>query len=299
MIGNLIKAEFRKTLSLGLWWGLAIPAFVTALVFALSWGASVNDFNDFLGSSDAQELAMVLGIEVDKMPVGLLSLGRAINIGVFFAVLFGVTALANEYARKTISTTFLTAPNRASVLSAKMVTYIVWGLVYGLIAVIAASIGTVITVDSDGLPSAGQWFGIAGAGLLAGVLGSLFGVGLGAVWNSIAGPTVFLCVWMLLIENILVLVAFFSAEVTWLGGVLPNGALNGVVGSIGAEAFGAIGSSMAEQLDQIDEALRWGMQFFAGAPGAFSWWASALIFFAWTMLFFGSGWAANQNRDIT
>lgn len=298
-MGNLIKAEFRKTLTLGLWWALAIPAFAAALVFALSWGSTVNDFNDFIGSTDAQEIALLLGVEVETMPVGLLALGRAINIGVFFGVLFGVMAVASEYVRKTISTTFLTAPNRAAVLSAKMITFSVWGLVYGVIAVAAASIGTVITVDSAGLPSVGQWLGITGTGLLAAVLGTLFGVGLGAAWNSVTGPTVLLCLWMLLIENVLILVAFFSAELDWLGGVLPNGALNGIVGAVGAEAFGAIGSSMADQLNQVDEGLQWGMQFFAGAPGAFSWWASALIFFAWTMLFFGIGWAANQNRDIT
>ncbi|WP_197318523.1 ABC transporter permease subunit [Saccharomonospora sp. NB11] len=298
-MGNLIKAEFRKTLSLNLWWALAIPAFLAALVFSLSWGASVNDFNDFLGNSDAQELASILGISVDTMPVGMLSLGRAINIGVFFAVLFGVTALAGEYRNKTISTTFLTAPNRASVLSAKMITFSVWGLFYGVVAVAAASIGTAITVDSVGLPTAGQWLGIGATGLLAAVLGTLFGVGLGAVWNSVTGPTVFLCLWMLLIENILVMVAYFSAELDWLGGVLPNGALNGIVGAVGAEAFGAIGSSWGANLGDIDEDLQWAMQFFAGAPGAFSWWSSALIFLAWTMLFFGSGWTANQNRDIT
>ncbi|WP_024874818.1 ABC transporter permease subunit [Saccharomonospora piscinae] len=298
-MGNLIKAEFRKTLSLNLWWALAIPAFIAALVFALSWGNTTNDFNDFLGSSDAAEVAALLGVEVGSMPVGLLALGRGINIGVFFAVLFGVSALAGEYTRQTISTTFLTAPNRGAALSAKMITYIVWGLLYGLLVVVAASIGTVITVDSNGLPSAGQWLGIASSGLLAAVLGTLFGIGLGAVWNSVTGPTVLLCLWMLLVENVLVIVGFFAAELDWLGGILPNGALNGIVGSVGAEAFGAVGSELGEGLNQIDWELQWGMQFFAGAPGAFSWWASALVFFAWTMLFFGAGWASNQNRDIT
>ncbi|WP_298180562.1 ABC transporter permease subunit [Saccharomonospora sp.] len=296
-MGNLIKAEFRKTLSLNLWWGLAIPAFGIALLFALSWGSTVNDFRDFLGS-DAEDLARALGLDIDTLPVGLLALGRAVNIGVFFAVLFGVSALAGEYTRKTISTTFLTAPNRGSALSAKMITYIVWGLVYGVVVVAAASIGTVLTVDGGGLPSAGQWLGIAGAGLLAAVLGTLFGVGLGAVWNSVAGPTVFLCIWMLLVEHILVIVGF-AAGLDWLGGVLPNGALNGIVGAVGAEAFGAIGSSLNVYHNEINEGLQWSMQFFAGAPGAFSWWASALIFLGWTMLFFGAGWAANQKRDIT
>lgn len=298
MMGNLIKAEFRKTLSLNLWWGLAIPAFALALLFALSWGGIVNDFKDFLGSSDAEEVARILGLDVRELPVGLLALGRAINMGVFFAVLFGVSALGGEYSRKTISTTFLTAPNRGSVLTAKMITYIVWGLVYGVIVVAAASLGTVITVDSDGLPSAGQWLGIAGAGLLAAVLGTLFGIGLGAVWNSVTGPTVFLCIWMLLLEHILIIVGF-AAGLDWLGGVLPNGALNGIVGAVGAEAFGAVGSSMSPHLEEIEEGLRWIMQMSAGAPGAFMWWVSALIFFGWTMLFFGAGWAANQKRDIT
>src|SRR5690606_39717034 len=140
------------------------------------------------------------------------------------------------------------------------------------IVVAAASLGTVITVDSDGLPSAGQWLGIAGAGLLAAVLGTLFGIGLGAVCNSVTGPTVLLCIWMLLLEHILIIVGF-AAGLDWLGGVLPNGALNGIVG---AEAFGAVGSSMSPYLEEIEEGLRWIMQMSAGAPGAFMWWVSAL-----------------------
>ncbi|PXY26671.1 ABC transporter permease [Prauserella sp. PE36] len=295
-MGNLIKAEIRKTLSTKSWWGLMIPAAVFAFLFALGWGAITNDLNDFLGSSDAEELAGLLGVQLGELPVGLLSLAHGINIGTMFPVIFGVFALAGEYSKKTITTTFLTAPNRMSALSAKMFTYIGWGVAYGILIVAFASLATVLTVDGPGLPTASQWLGVLGAGILATTLATLFGIGVGAVWNSVTGATITLTIWMLVVENVLVFVSFGWFGITWLGGVLPNGTLNGIVGAIGAEAFGAAGLSVPGELD---EDLQWLLQYTAGAPGAFSWWAAALIFLAWTMLFFIGGWAANQRRDIT
>ncbi len=236
MIGNLVKAEFRKTLTLNTWWALLIPALAFAFLFALSWGAITNDINDYLGSTDAEELAGLLGVQLGELPVGLLALARGINIGTLFPVLLGVVAIAGEYSRKTITTTFLTAPNRMSALTAKMLTYIVWGALYGLVIVGMASLATVLTVDERGLPSAGQWLGVVGAGVLANILATLFGVGVGALWNSVVGATVTLSIWLLIVENSLVFAAFGWWGVTWLGGVLPNGTLNGIVGAIGAEA---------------------------------------------------------------
>ncbi|MEC3977800.1 ABC transporter permease subunit [Amycolatopsis sp. H20-H5] len=294
-MGNLIKAEFRKTLSLKMWWALMIPAVVFAFLFAMGWGAVTNDFSDFLGSRDTRELTDALGIQTGVLPVGLLALGHGINIGTIFPIIFGVFALAGEYTKKTITTTFLTAPNRVSALTAKMITYIAWGAVYGLIISAAASLGTVLTVSSARLPTAGQWLGMFGAGVLATVLATLFGIGVGAVWRSVVGSVVTLIIWMLVIENVLVFLAYGWGKITWLGGVLPNGTVNGIVGAIGAEAFGAAGV----KVPGLDSETSWFLQFAAGAPGAFSWWASALIFLAWTMLFFGAGWAVNQKRDIT
>ncbi|KZB87716.1 ABC transporter permease subunit [Amycolatopsis regifaucium] len=294
-MGNLIKAEFRKTLTLKAWWALMIPAVVFAFVFALFWGRITNDFSDFLGRSDTRELTEALGISTGQLPVGLLALGHGINIGTMIPIIFGVFALAGEYTKKTITTTFLTAPNRVSALSAKMITYVAWGAIYGVIIVAAASLGTVITVDSERLPTAGQWLGVLGAGVLATVLATLFGIGVGAVWRSVVGSIITLTIWMLVVENVLVFVSFGAWDITWLGGVLPNGTVNGIVGAIGAEAFGAAGVKVPGLQDET----AWALQYAAGAPGAFSWWASALIFFGWTMIFFLAGWAVNQKKDIT
>lgn len=294
-MGRLIKAEFRKILSTKSWWGLMIPAVVLSLGFAMGWGSFANNVNDRISSDDAQLIASALGISTGQLPMGLLAIGHGINIGLTFTVIFGVFALAGEYSKKTITTTFLTAQNRVAVLSAKMITYSIWGAIYGLVVAAAASLGIAATVSSELLPTSAQWLGVAGAAVLAGILAALFGIGVGAVWNSVVGSVVTLTIYLILIENVLVLLSYGLWRVSWLGGVLPNGTLNGIVGAIGAAAFGAAGV----HVPGLDAEAQWALQYLAGAPGAFSWWASALIFFAWTMVFFVGGWMANQRRDIT
>lgn len=294
-MGRLIKAEFRKTLTTKSWWGLMIPAVIFSFGFALGWGAFANEVGDVLDSHNTQVIAQALGISTGELPMGLLAIGHGINVGLTFPVIFGVFALAGEYSKKTITTTFLTAQNRVSVLSAKMITYTIWGAIYGLVVAAAASLGIALAVNSERLPSSGQWLGVLGAAVLAGVLATLFGIGVGAVWNSVVGAVVTLIIYLLLVENVLVLLCYGLWRIDWLGGVLPNGTMDGIVGAIGAQAFGAAGV----KVPGLDEEAQWTLQYVAGAPGAFSWWASALIFFAWTMVFFVGGWVANQRRDIT
>ncbi|KAA9155935.1 ABC transporter permease subunit [Amycolatopsis acidicola] len=295
-MGRLLVAEFRKTLTTKLWWALMIPAVLLALGFAAGWGAFANSVGDVLDGDESQAIANGLGIQIGELPMGLLAIGHGINIGLTFPVIFGVFALAGEYSKKTITTTFLTAPNRVSVLGAKMITYVVWGAIYGIVLAAVSSLGIAMTVDSSRLPTSGQWLGVVGASVLAGILATLFGIGVGAVWNSVVGSVVTLAIYLLVIENVLILLFYGLWDVPWLGGVLPNGTMNGIVGAIGAQAFGAAGVEVPAGVS--DETL-WVLQYVAGAPGAFSWWASALIFFLWTMVFFGAGWAANQRRDIT
>lgn len=294
-MGRLLVAEFRKTLTTKSWWGLMIPAVVLAFGFALGWGAFANEVGDVLSSRETQAITQALGIETGDLPMGLLAIGHGVNIGLTFPVIFGVFALAGEYSKKTITTTFLTAPNRVSVLTAKMITYTVWGAVYGVVVAAASSLGIMISVDGSRLPTGGQWLAVLGASVLAGALATLFGIGVGAVWNSVVGSVVTLVIYLLVIENVLVLLFYGLWRVDWLGGVLPNGTMNGIVGAIGAQAFGAAGV----KVPGLDDEAQWTLQYVAGAPGAFSWWASALVFLVWTMVFFAGGWAMNQRRDIT
>ncbi|MCU1685964.1 MAG: hypothetical protein JWQ81_6703 [Amycolatopsis sp.] len=294
MMGNLIKAEFRKTLSLKTWWVLLIPLVLLGFGFSYVWGLLTNNFVNYIGGSDSDLIFRRVGIDVSKLPVGLLSIAHGVNVAMLIPALFGVFALAGEYRNKTISTTFLTAPNRLSALSAKMITYIVWGVLYGVVSFAVAAIATVVSVDGSHLPDVAQWLAAFGGTILASVLVTLFGIGFGALLNNVTLAVVLLLVYFLIIENTLTLVLW--SDTTVLGAILPNGTSNGIVGGIAAGAFGINTLNLPPELSNGAQYL---VQQAAGAPGVVSWWASALVFAAWTAALFGGGWAANQRRDIT
>jgi ABC-2 type transport system permease protein len=293
-MGNLIKAEFRKTLSLNTWWVLLIPLAVVAFGMSWVWGKLTNDVVDFLGSAETRAIADAVGLDPNSFPVGLMAIAHGVNIAQIIPAMFGVFALAGEYRSKTITTTFLTAASRVSALSAKMITYVIWGVLYGLVSFGVAALATVLTVDSDRLPNSSQWLAALGATVLASVLVTLFGIGFGAVLRSVTLAVILLLVWFLIIENVLLLVLWKFAPV--LGGILPNATANGITGGIAADAFGLNTLRLPGDTDIWQQYF---LQFSAGAPGVISWWAAALVFLAWTALFFGAGWAGNQRRDIT
>ncbi|WP_158849932.1 ABC transporter permease subunit [Saccharothrix deserti] len=290
-MGNLIKAEFRKTTSTGLWWGLMIPTVLMALGWALLTGAIFTSVTDFMSSSEAEDLTEFLGVDPSQWQMALFGMARSINVATLFPMIFGGLAIANEINRKTITTTFLTAPNRVSALAAKMIVYIVWGAIFGIAIVASVSIGVVITSDTSALPDATGWLALAGVGILSSILMTMFGVGVGALMTSVVGTTVVLLLYMLLVENGIQIV-LASQGLPEIIGFLPNGAVNGLTGSVASSLFLANAGVVPDDL--VD-----GLRAVAGALGAFDWWLSGLIFLVWTALFFLGGWAATQRKDIT
>jgi ABC-2 type transport system permease protein len=290
-MGNLIKSEFRKTTTTGLWWGLMIPTVLLAFGWALGTGAIFKTVSDFMGSSDAEELATLLNVDPSQWQMSVFGIARSINVATIFPMIFGGLAIANEINRKTITTTFLTAPNRVSSLAAKMIVYILWGAIFGLAIVASVSIGIALTSDSATLPDAGGWLALAGVGVLSSILMTMFGVGVGALMTSVVGTTVVLLLYMLIVENGIQLV-LASQGLPEIIGFLPNGAVNGLTGSVASSLFLANAGVVQEELVEV-------LRTAAGALGAFDWWLSGLIFLVWTALFFLGGWAATQRKDIT
>ncbi|NIH78747.1 ABC transporter permease [Amycolatopsis viridis] len=293
-MGRLIKAEFRKTLSLNTWWVLIVPLVLVAFWMSFVWGRITNDFADYIGSGTARIIAGQAGMSADALPVGLLSIAHGVNIAQLIPAIFGVFALAGEYSSRTITTTFLTAPNRVSALTAKMITYLLWGALYGLLSFAVAALATVATVDSGRLPSGGEWLAALGGTVLAYALVTLFGIGFGAVLNRVVLAVILLIGWFLLVENVLLVALWNTSDI--FGAILPNGAANGIVGGIAADAFGISSLNLPGDVEHWDKL---GLQLAAGAPGVISWWAAALVFLAWTAVFFAAGWGSNQRRDIT
>jgi ABC-2 type transport system permease protein len=301
-MGRLVKAEFRKVLTTKLWWALLIPAVLLALGWAWGWSALITNVIDDAADSD---FVREFNIPIDQLSWSSIALTRSMNIATIFPMVFGGLALASEISRKTITTSFLTAPTRSALLGAKALTYVAWGAIYGVVVGAATSLGVLIGSDNKYVPAGGDWILIVLAGILACLLWTLLGMGVGALLGSPVGTLVLLLIYAVLVGPVSELILYGVTEGSHLPGFLPNGSANGLTGSTAT----ALLFDQAQQLalDRgvtaiSDEARSNFDQFFrtaTGAPGAFALWISGLIFVAWTMLFFVTGLVRNQRRDIT
>lgn len=297
-MGNLIKAEFRKILTTKLWWALLVPAVLLAGGWAWGWSALISGV-----ISDAADESFVreFDIPIEGLSWSSIALTRSMNIATVFPMVFGGLALASEISRKTITTSFLTAPNRASLLGAKAVTYVLWGLIYGIIVGGAASLGVQIGSQGRYLPEGGDWLLIVLTGVVACVLWTLLGMGVGALFGSPVGTLVTLLIYALLVGPVGELILFNATEGSHVSGVLPNGSANGLTGSTATQllfdqAQSLVGSRISDDAQETFETF---FRALTGAPGAFALWISGLIFLGWTVVFFGLGLMRNARRDIT
>lgn len=296
-MGNLIKAEFRKVFTTKVWWALLIPAVVVAFGWAYIFariGTGVGD------SVQSDPTFQQLGLNSVVLPWSVLAMSRAINIASIFPMLFGALAVSSELSRRTITTSFLTAPSRATMLSAKAVTYALCGIGYGVVIGAVAWLGTLAGSDSQYLPNAGGFLTLIGTGIVATALWTLLGLGVGALFGSPVGTIITLVMYTVVAEPVLDL--FLHNH---FAGSLPNGSADGLVGSTAAQILVDKAQSY-QSIPVIQQAgqnawndLILGFRVVADAIGAFSWWASGLIFLGWTLVFFLAGTFITQRRDIT
>jgi ABC-2 type transport system permease protein len=302
-MGRLIKAEYLKIVTTKMWWALLIPSVMLALGWAWIGGEAFSSAAEGLG--DVFDDAGV-DLELDEMSWASLGLTRAMNFATLFPMVFGALAVASEINRRTITTSFLTAPTRGAVLTAKAIVYVVWGLVYGIVVALGATIGTAIGADAAVLPDPGDWILILLTGILACLMWTLFGMGVGALLGSPVAALLVLLLYAGLVGPISELIITVASEDSHIAGLMPNGSANGLTGSTATallfqETQDLLAASGQQDLitDEVVDGFNQAVRFAAGAPGAFAMWLSGLIFAAWTALFFVTGMARNNNRDIT
>lgn len=279
---NLVKAEFRKIFTINLWWALLIP--VAVLSFGAGWlGTEVGSIGN-LQETMAQPL-----------PVALLTVSMSTNFSTIFAALFGALAVAGEHRTKSISTTYLTGNPRGAVLGAKLIAYTGMGVLYGLVNVLCASLGGLVGAGLDGFGNPGDWLAVGGAGLLAIVLWTLLGVGFGAlVANSVLAIISLLAykfVFEMMVSTLLV------GSTTNLQPFLPVAAGNGIVGNVAVPVFieAIAGPNQVAAPREVFEVLH----LFFGGSYQHPWWASAMTFAGYAVVFVLGGWLVSRNRDVT
>jgi ABC-2 type transport system permease protein len=133
--------------------------------------------------------------------------GWGTSIGALFASLLGALSITGEIRNGLIRPTFLASPNRALVVAAKVAAGALAGVVVGLLAEALTAAVTSAGLAARGLDvalSAGDLAQLLAGGAAAAALFAAIGVGVGALVRNQVGAVVGLCVWLLLVETILV-----------------------------------------------------------------------------------------------
>jgi ABC-type transport system involved in multi-copper enzyme maturation permease subunit len=163
--------------------------------------------------------------------------GLGTTIGALFGGLLGTLSITGEIRHGTIRPTFLATPRRARVIAAKIVASSVAGIGIGVIAEALTAAVEAAGLAARGIDiemTAAQYAQLIAGGALAAGLFAVIGVGLGAIVRNQVAAVVGLCVWLLLIEPILL-------------GDLPDAAKFAPGASAGAIA-GAIQSQIGDAL---------------------------------------------------
>ncbi|GAA4015511.1 ABC transporter permease subunit [Allokutzneria multivorans] len=278
-MNGLVKAEFRKIFSTNMWWGLLIPGALITLGFAAG-GA-------WIGSLGAQ----VRDID-EQVPLALPLFASGMTFGTLFSALVGVIGVTGEYRHRTITTTYLTAGSRDSVLVAKLVAYAGLGAIYGVASALFGSLGAILGSGGEGFPSAVSWLAICAVGVVSSVLWAVFGVGLGALVGNQLGAVLGLLLYTQVVEGVLagILRSNGAEEVPPF---LPYTAGNDMTMDLALNLFFG---DLPERLTNspLVAPLRQGLT--EAAP---IWWASALIFLGYAVLMVVAGSVAGKQRDIT
>ncbi|WP_016701531.1 ABC transporter permease subunit [Actinoalloteichus spitiensis] len=283
-MGRLITSEFRKILTVNLWWALLIPA--ALFTFFLAW------FGGAVGSVAGSAAEFGGG----SVPVAGLMYAAGFNLATVFGAIFGGLSMSGELRHKTITTTFLTADSRAAVLGAKLVSCAAVGAFYGVVCAITGSLGAFVGYG-DGFPAVGDWLLLCLVSIALMVLWTLLGVGFGALLGNQVGVVLIIPIYTLLGESILVSL-FSELGSSAVSPYLPNGSGSFALLGLAMSQLFSVVSAHAGTVDLPPE-VRADLES-AGLSGQFNdWWLSGLAFLGWTALFVLLGWLLNQKRDVT
>jgi hypothetical protein len=157
-------------------------------------------------------LAIVLHVvtpavsDLASRPDQLLVFEAGTRVIMLFAALAGALAITTEFRFGTIHPTFLVTPRRSPVLAAKLAVSGAVGLLFGLLgggvmagAASASLAGRGITVELTGSDYTRLLLG----GMVAAALWAIIGFGIGALVRNQIPALIGLCVWLLLVEQLL------------------------------------------------------------------------------------------------
>lgn len=279
MIGA-IRSEIRKVFTTRLWWGLAIGMAVLAALIAMGFAALVGTQDVGGGPDGAGNPFAVMSIGTAQV---VYNAGLIQSMTTLFPLALGVLLITSEYRHKTISATFLSTPNRWTVLLSKMVAVGVIGTVYAVVHAAASLAGAVpiltLVKDVPTLLGEGEVWKSLGIGIIAFVVWMLFGFGFGMlIRNQIAA--VLIAVGVAFVAQIALNIIFSIKE--WWSAMkwIPGNLTSNMLITSDPTAGQAVDPAMAAQ--------------------SFShWWQAALVLAAYAAVLALVGTFLTTRRDIS
>ncbi|WP_426322236.1 ABC transporter permease [Microbacterium sp. E-13] len=265
------RAETTKLFSTSIWWILAIVLFVYVAFTAAALG--------FVYAAAATGSLPGNAPQIPEDGLAEVLYSTATSVGYVFPLLVGTLMVTAEFRHKTLTPTFLATPRRGRVLAAKLAVGALIGLVLGVIGIVAA-VGTsaafLAGFDLEtGIASPDTW-AMLGRMLLAYVLWTLIGVGVGALVRNQVGAIVGVLVFTQFVEPIGRTAAAFVDGLSDATRFLPGAASDALVGA----------SVLAASVP-------------GGSSESLEWWAGGLVLLGYAVVFVVLGHLVSWRRDVS
>jgi hypothetical protein len=209
-------------------------------------------------------LAVVLITILAGDPATVQEKKDALNLGGALCIpllLFGIVGATGEYRHRTLAPAVLIAPDRMRLALARLVAYVLTALAVGIaMAIVALAIGVPLLASQPG-PDLGadDYRTIVGGGLIAAMLCTALGVGIGMVVKNQVAGVVGTLIWLFILEPLMPLIDDWLVKVGILGAAATLG---------------------------------------GASPDEVSWAGALLVLGLWAALFVTAGLAFERRRDV-
>ncbi|MGX5695468.1 ABC transporter permease [Agromyces soli] len=271
-----LASEFMKVFTTRMWWLLAL---IMAAYLAFTAGGLGALFGFSIANPDAAAAAGASAPPLGDLALAPLVYSFATSTGYVFPVIIGALAVTGEFRHRTLTATFLAAPRRSGVLTAKYLAHLPIGAGYGVLA-FAATIGVgAAAMGGFGLDTAlgdPDTWAMVGRGVLAMALWATIGVGLGSVVPNQVAAIVIVLAFTQFVEPLLRMAASVSDATSQIGKFLPGAASDALVGQ-SFYSLAAIGDSSA----------------------SLEWWQGGLVLLGLGLVLTVIGGATTWRRDVS
>ncbi|WP_203581556.1 ABC transporter permease subunit [Microbacterium hibisci] len=265
------RAETTKLFSTSIWWILAIVLFAYVAFTAAALG--------FVFASAATGSLPGDAPPLPEEGLAATLYSTATTVGYVFPLLVGTLMVTAEFRHKTLTPTFLATPRRGRVLAAKLAVGILIGVILGIIGIAAAVATSAAFLAGFGLETeftSVETWAMIGRMLLAYVLWTLIGVGVGALVRNQVAAIVGVLVFTQFVEPIGRTAAAFVEGLSDVTRFLPGAASDALVGASVLSA--SMGQATSDDLE---------------------WWVGGLVLLGYAVVFVVLGHLASWRRDVS